>query len=142
MRSTLSSSCSHPAFRSSPRGPEPPPEAPYVHRPHSVHPRRGGGVKGGVAAERSEGTLDAAEHRGLLEGRWTPRSVDVAGIELEEIRSNRPRSGPPQSQKTRADRSDRMSTMFFHTCPRNRIKIRKSVPKGFLRGFVSSWQKM
>src|SRR5947207_15905726 len=61
MRSTLSSSCSHPAFRSSPRGPEPPPEAPYVHRPHSVHPRRGVGVKGGVAAVRSEGTLDAAE---------------------------------------------------------------------------------
>src|SRR5439155_12942681 len=74
-------------------------------------------------AERSEGTLDAAEHRGLLVGRWTPRSVGVAGIELKEIRSNRPRSGPPQSQKSRADGSDRMSTMFFHTCPRNRIKI-------------------
>ena|SRR5437870_2301547 len=137
MRSTLSSSCSNPAFRSSPRGPEPPPEAPYVHRPHSVHPRRGGGVKGGVAAERSEGTLDAAEHRGLLVGRWTPRSVGVAGIELKEIRSNRPRSGPPQSQKSRADGSDRMSTMFFHTCPRNRIKIKSNRVSSWFRVFVA-----
>jgi hypothetical protein len=101
MCSTLSSCSNDPAVRSSPRGPEPPPEAPYVHRPQSVHPRRGGGVKGGVAAERSEGTLDAAEHRGLLGGRWTPRSVCVAGIGIafKEIQSNRPRSGPPQSQE-------------------------------------------
>ena len=28
--------------------------------------RRGGGVKGGGAAERSEGTLDAAEHRAIM----------------------------------------------------------------------------
>ncbi len=28
--------------------------------------RRGGGVKGGAAAERSEGTLDAAEHRAIM----------------------------------------------------------------------------
>src|SRR5207244_1871971 len=62
------------AFFPSPRGPEPPPEAPYVHRPQSFHPRRGGGVKGGVAAARSAGTLDTAEHRGLLAGRWTPHS--------------------------------------------------------------------
>src|SRR6266513_3999194 len=30
------------------RGPEPPPEAPYVHRPHLLSPRRAGGVKGGA----------------------------------------------------------------------------------------------
>jgi hypothetical protein len=29
-------------------------------------PRRAGGVKGGAAAERSEGTLDAAEHRAIM----------------------------------------------------------------------------
>ncbi|TDI48491.1 MAG: hypothetical protein E2P02_00505 [Acidobacteria bacterium] len=34
-------------------------------------PRSGAGVKGGAAAERSEGTLDAGEHRGLLGGRWS-----------------------------------------------------------------------
>ena len=28
--------------------------------------RRGGGVKGGAAADRSEGTLDAAEHRAIM----------------------------------------------------------------------------
>ena len=32
--------------------------------------RRAGGVKGGEAAERSEGTLDAAEHRAPIEWRW------------------------------------------------------------------------
>ena len=32
--------------------------------------RRAGGVKGGSAAERSEGTLDAAEHRAPIERRW------------------------------------------------------------------------
>lgn len=31
-------------------------------------PRRVGGVKGGAAAERSEGTLDAAEHRAIMRG--------------------------------------------------------------------------
>jgi hypothetical protein len=32
-------------------------------------PRRTGGVKGGEAAERREGTLDAGEHRGQIIGR-------------------------------------------------------------------------
>jgi hypothetical protein len=32
--------------------------------------RRSGGVKGGATAERSKGTLDAAEHRGLLLRPW------------------------------------------------------------------------
>ncbi len=35
---------------------------------------RGGGVKGGTAAERSEDTLDAAEHGGTIHRRW-PREA-------------------------------------------------------------------
>ena len=36
------------------RGSEPPPEAPYVHRPQLFHPRRAGGVKGGAVQPPSE----------------------------------------------------------------------------------------
>jgi hypothetical protein len=48
---------------------EPPPEAlrPLAHG--SATPPRGARVKGGGAAERSEGTLDAGEHGGLLSRR-------------------------------------------------------------------------
>jgi hypothetical protein len=102
---TLSSCSNDPAVRSSPRGPEPPPEAPYVHRPQSVHPRRGGGVKGGVAAERSEGTPLTPPSTVVCwvgDGLRAQVCVDD-GIAFKEIRSNRPRSGPPQSQKIRVD---------------------------------------
>lgn len=44
----------------------------------SKHTRRAGGVKGGKAAERSEGTLDAGEHRDRIEARW--RSVSAGAI--------------------------------------------------------------
>ena len=36
----------------------------------AIPARRAGRVKGGEAAERSEGTLDTAEHRVPIEGRW------------------------------------------------------------------------
>src|SRR5712691_3365352 len=49
-----------------PRRPEPPPEARSVHRPQLSGRRSAARVKGGEAAERSEGTLDAGEHRGLI----------------------------------------------------------------------------
>jgi hypothetical protein len=39
------------------------------HRPSLTNTARREG-KGGAAAERSEGTLDPAEHRGQIEGRW------------------------------------------------------------------------
>jgi hypothetical protein len=42
----------------------PRPEGPFVHRPQSA-----AGVKAGAAAERSERSLDAGEHRGSLRGR-------------------------------------------------------------------------
>jgi len=42
--------------------------------------RRAGGVQGGEAAERSEGILDAAEHRALLEERWPARDHSDAGL--------------------------------------------------------------
>ena len=39
---------------------------------------RGGGVKGGEAAERSAGTLDADEHGGSIQCRWRRREIDRA----------------------------------------------------------------
>ena len=47
--------------------------------------RRGGGGKGGEAAERSEGTLAAAEHRGIIGRRWR-------------------QAGPPQRARRRGPR--------------------------------------
>lgn len=46
------------------------PEPSFAHHPQLQKPRSAGGVTGGEAAERSEDTLEAGEHRGLLNGRW------------------------------------------------------------------------
>ena len=43
---------------------------PFAHRPYLLRPRSGARVQAGVAAERSEGSLDTCEHRGPLKGRW------------------------------------------------------------------------
>lgn len=54
-------------------GAVPSPGAQLALRPDSSRARRAGWVQGGVAAERSEGTLDAHEHRAALRwahGRW------------------------------------------------------------------------
>jgi hypothetical protein len=48
--------------------------------------RRAGGVKGGEAAERCEGTLDADERRGRVEGRWR-RDVEPGATLVERRES-------------------------------------------------------
>src|ERR671937_2359673 len=60
------------------RWPEPPPEAPYVHRPPSPHHGGGGGVKGGAVQPPSvaRAPLTPPPHRGQLRGRWTPAHRD------------------------------------------------------------------
>ncbi len=52
------------------RCPEPLPQAPFARRPHVPRPRSAARVRAGAAAERSEGSLDAGEHRGPMGGRW------------------------------------------------------------------------
>ena len=59
--------------------PEPPPEAPFAHRPYLLGPRSAARVQAGAAAERSEGSLDMGEHRGLLKGRWQTVSTHKFG---------------------------------------------------------------
>lgn len=55
---------------------------PDGHRQLPQLARRAGGVNGGGAAERSEGTVDADEHRAFIERRWPAADSVSAWAEL------------------------------------------------------------
>ena len=66
-------------------------------------PRRGGGVKGGEAAERSEGTLEAAEHRGQITCRR--RQDGQLRLSVSCVHNNEPGATPTRSSAELGGRS-------------------------------------
>jgi hypothetical protein len=63
---------------------------PIAHK--SLRPWRAGRVKCGEATERSEGTLDAAEHHGLLVGGRRPRSHQLSCKRCHQLTCSRSRT--------------------------------------------------